>query len=230
MRQITAFSDAAFLARDFVTGDVVRKAGLHEFTWSPYVGRVIYVNAEQGTVSVQWPWGVEQESPLYLTKDASGDFVPPGIDQSYSTYELSRYSDGEAVVKEDEKWRKSLAASVADEYERRTLPVWREACRQWHSGADEVSAYMALASKMGPEYGDDAVRLTVSNLYGLAGRIAIYWRDKKRRYKVTQQEKDSKKLACPRCRGLLRPRVYRQGRKFLLCKDCGFSIHPKDLT
>ncbi len=94
----------------------------------------------------------------------------------------------------------------------------------------ELETYIKMTTAFADDFGEDAVRLTVANLYELGRRVAIYWKDKKRRYKTTQQEKETKKYSCPRCRGLLRPRVYRQGKRFLLCKTCGFSIHGRDIT
>lgn len=230
MRQVTAFVDERLIAGEFGTGDVVRKTGLRDFAMSPYVGRVLYSNVETGKVHVQWPWGAEQETPSELLRlDESHGMPPVTVDQGLSTWERTRHEDGKAIDKIDTKWRKSLAARAADAYEESTLPLWRAACEAWHCQMPEVETYVKMVAAFGEEYGEDAVRLTVANLYELGRHVAIYWKDKKRRYKTTQQEKDSKKFACPRCRGNLRPRVYRQGRRFLLCKTCGFSIHPKDL-
>lgn len=226
----TAFVDDRAAARGFSTGDVVRKAGIRDFVMSPYVGRVMFSNTETGNVQVQWPWGEEQELATYLVKDMSGDFAPPDPISSGLTWEAARHVDGKEVEKQDAKWRKSVAASVVHAYEARTLPLWRAACEAWHCAMPEMDAYLGMASSFGGEYGDDAVRITVSNLYELGRRFAIYWKDQKRRYKVTQQEAKSGKVSCPRCKGLLKPRVFRQGERVLSCKGCGFSIHPADLT
>ncbi len=226
----TAFVDDQLIARDFNTGDVVRKAGIRDFVLTPYVGRVLYSNTDTGKVEVQWPWGAEIETASELIRDASNYYPPTGADQSYSTWEQSRNVNSPAVVKADEKWRKSLAARVVHRYEERTIPLWRAACEAWHCGMPEVDAFVGMASAFGQEYGDDAVRITVANLYELGRRLAIYWKDQKRRYKVTQQEKASGKVSCPRCKGVMKPRTYRQGRRVMLCKTCGFTIHPKDLV
>lgn len=230
MFERTAFVDERLLAAEFCTGDVVRKTGLRDLVLTPYVGRVVYSNTETGKVQVQWPWGSEQESPVELVKMGTEDWVPPeAADQTYSSWEQARHTDGKAVAKDDAKWRKGLASRVVAAYEERTLPLYRAACESWHCGIPEIEAFTRMATVFGEEFGSDAVRITVSNLYGLGRRIAIYWKNNKRKYRVTQKEKDSKKFACPRCKGLLRPRVYRQGRRILLCKDCGFSISPSDL-
>lgn len=210
-----AFVDDQLAARDFNTGDVVRRTGIRDFVLTPYVGRVLYSNVDTGKVSVQWPWGVEIEAASELIKDKSNYYPPPSFDQSYSTWEQSR---------------KSLAARVVDRYEEATKPLWRAACEAWHCGMPEVEAFVKMAAVFGHKFGEDAVRITVANLYELGRRIAIYWKDTKRRYKVTQREKESGIICCPRCKGLMKPRVYRQGRRVLLCKTCGFVIHPKDVV
>lgn len=231
----TAFVDDCQAAKDFATGDIVRKTDFRGFLPSPYVGRVVYSNPLTGTVQVQWPWGSEQELATILIKDTSGDTMPPeSLNQSYSTWEWTQHDKSKESVKADEKWRKSLA-SVTAAYEKHTLPLWRAACKAHHAGMDDISAYKAIVAALGDIYGAEAVRVTVSNLY-LAGsvlpaRLALYWKDNGRRYKVTQQEKDCKKFKCPRCSGWkVKPRAYRQGKKVLQCRDCGFSVSPKDLV
>jgi ribosomal protein L37AE/L43A len=229
------------MAGGFATGDVVRKTGLRDFLFTPYVGRVLYSNPETGKVAVQWPWGAEQDSPTELIKDVSGDFVPSlGTDQSYSTWESARHTHDESATKDDEKWRKSLAYRVTERhtvskrivarYEQKTLPIWRAACKAWYKGMDEFEAFKIVNASYGEVFGDDAVRLTIANLYGLGRRLALYWKNNKRQYQVTQKEKSSGKVICPRCKSILNPRVFRQGQKVLVCRTCGFSIAPEDLV
>lgn len=243
MRVTTAFVDEVAMARGFTTGDIVRKSDNRDFVMSPYVGRVLYSDLATGKISVQWPWGEQQESPVELTKDVSKDYVPPmDVDQGYATWEKSRWTAGKEVEKADAKWRKKLSSRVADiwlhgtisqrvaaKYEQKTLPIWRDACHAWHCGAGEVEAFIGLDKRYSSEFGSDAVRLTVSNLYELGRRLALYWKDTKRRYKVTQREKTNGQVSCPRCKNELKPRVYRQGRRVLMCRTCGFTIHPIDL-
>lgn len=242
MRNVKAFVDEVAMARSFATGDVVRKSGLRDLVLSPYVGRVLYSDLATGKVSVQWPWGEHQESPTDLVKDVSGDLVPPmDVDQGYASWEKSRWTSGKDVQKADGKWRKSLSSRVADRwvsramaervaarYEAHTLPVWRAACEAWHLGLSEFDAFRRVAGVHADVYGFDTVNVTVANLYELGRRIALYWKDSKRRYKVTQKEKEQGKVSCPRCKGFLKPRVYRQGQRVLACRTCGFSIHPAD--
>jgi hypothetical protein len=224
-----AFVDDQLIARDFNTGDVVRKAGLRDFVLSPYIGRVIYSNVDTGKIQVQWPWGAELETASELIRDTSGFFAITQADQSYSTWEGARNDGSDAAQKADQKFRKKLSSRVVDAYEDLTLPLWRAACEAWHCEMDEIETYFRMASVFGKEYGQEAVRLTVSNLYEHGRRLSIYWKNNKRRYKVTQKEKSSGKVVCPRCKGMLKPRVYRQGKRVLKCQGCSFIIHPSDL-
>lgn len=231
-----AFVDDCEAAKGFATGDIVRKTDFRGFFPSPYAGRVVYANPLTGTVQVQWPWGSEQEHAAGLIKDLSGDTAPADtLNQTYSSWEESVHRNGPADIKADEKWRKQLLSKVASLYETHTLPIWRAACRLHHAGKTDFEAFKELAPVFAPRYGAEPVRITVSNIWTAGSmiptRLALYWKDHGRRYKVTQQEKDLKKFKCPRCSGWkVKPRAYRQGKKVLQCRDCGFSVSPKDLV
>jgi hypothetical protein len=227
MRERTAFVDERALARGFKTGDIVQKTGLRDLFLAPYYGRVLYSNAECGNVMIQWPWGAEQESPAELFIVKSEDIIPAlDIDQLYPTWEAAihgLYGD------EPDPGHSGLAARVAFTYERRTLPLWKDACRQMHLGADEITAYRNLLAEHLDEFGSDAIRLTVSNLFNAGRRLSIYWKNNKRQYKITKRERESGKIICPKCKSAMKHRVYRQGKRLLQCRTCGFSIHPADL-
>jgi len=230
-----AFVDDVAAAKDFTSGDVVRKTDFRNFFPSPYAGRVVFVDYRNGTVQVQWPWGSEQMYPTELIRDLSGDVAPPAsLDQTYSSWSQTRFENDVAALRADERWRKSLTASVVSKYESATVPVWRAACKAHFDGLDEVAAFMSVSSALSERFGDDAVRLTVANLYD-AGRevpphLALYWKDKGRKYKVTQRERSMGKIRCPRCGAEgMKPRTYRANKKVLSCGGCGFSISPKDL-
>lgn len=243
-------------AKDFATGDVVRRMGYREMLPGPFAGRVIYSNPHTGKVHVQWPWGDEEEPATELVRDLSGEVAVNGaLNSLYPTWESSRLiNDGstakndkkwfDGLLKKDEKWRKQVAsvghdrlfrlARIIRAYEMRTRPVWATACKAWNDGLDEIAAFRHVAGIHATKFGLDAVRLTVSNLYGLAAnpdpRFALYWKDGGRKYKVTKREKDVGALNCPRCRGSLKPRAYRHQKKVLQCRGCGFTISPKDLV
>lgn len=234
-----AFVDEPAYAREFSTGDVVRKSDSRDLYLSPYVGRVLWSSPRTGKVQVQWPWGSEQESSIDLVKDTSCDFAAPElIDQSLSTWEGFVHSSGadalDAVWARAKSRRKASvspdsASRILARYETITMPVWRAACKQWHVGSTETEAFINVSKDMFSQFGSESVRMTVANLYDLGRRLAIYWKDSNRRYRVTQKEKASGVFICPRCKGGMKPRTYRQGQKVLACRSCGFSIHPEDL-
>lgn len=247
----TAFVDEMAAASEFHTGDVVRKTGLRDFFPSPYVGRVLYSNPRTGKVQVQWPWGSMQESPVELIRDATGDFIPPlAMDQHYWTYESCYHEDSKDTQKVNDKWRKKLSSRIADRHlqqhalkriisrhEEDTMPVYRAACKAWHFGLDEIEAFRRISAELGDNFTTDSIRLTISNLYNFGQRLAIYWKDTSRRYRVTKRERESGQLHCPRCardkdgnRPILKPRTYRQSKKVYSCSKCGFHISPKDLV
>lgn len=253
MRTRTAFVDDIQAAKDFATGDVVRRMGYRELLPGPFTGRVIYSNPHTGKVHVQWPWGAEEEPATELIRDLSGEVaVNMALDQIYSTWESSRLINGESADKADEKWRKSLLkndekwrkqmassasvarlAKIASAYEERTAPLWRAACKAWYDGLDSVQAFSIISRFHANEFGIDAIRVTVSNLYETArrpsARYALYWKDSGRKYKVTKREKDTGSIMCPRCRSAMKARTYRHQKKCLQCSGCGFAISPKDL-
>lgn len=224
-----AFVDDQLAARQFNTGETVRKSGLRGFLLSPYAGRVLYSNADTGVVEVQWPWGAELEFASELIHDTSFEVRPPSYDQSYSTWEGARNINDSATQETDAEFRKSLASTIVADYERLTMPAYRSACKAMHEGLDEFEAFAAVSADHERTLGSDAVRRTVANLWEAGRRMAIYWVDPKRQYRVTQKEKNVGVLSCPRCKGTLKPRTYRQGKRVLLCKGCGFTISPKDV-
>lgn len=235
-----AFIDEVALSRDFLTGDVVRQTGSRDLFLSPFVGRVLWSNPKTGKVQVQWPWGQESETPSELVRETFGDYIPPSIGGlGLQTWESFLHSEGADAL--DAYWaREGLrkkasseagsASRIVARYEAMTAPIWRAACHSWYSGRDEITAFKRLSADLGPEFGTDAVRVTVANVYELGRRLAIYWRDNNRKYRVTKKEKDSGVIVCPRCKGGMKPRTYRQGQRVLSCKSCGFSIHPEDLV
>ncbi len=224
----TAFVDDQELSHSFKTGDVVRKAGIRGLFLSPYSGRVIYSNTDLGIVHVQWPWGPEQEVASDLIKDTSETLAPPVIVQEPNTWESTRFVDSDEQIREDKKWRKSIS-SIVGKNERRIDNVIIQACKSFHHEFDDLESYMRLSSELYNEYSDDEIRSAISSVFDQASKVALYWGDSGRRYKTTQKERQTGFYTCPRCKGLLKPRTYRQGQRILLCRGCGFSIHPRDI-
>lgn len=225
-----AFVDEKLLAQEFRTDDHVRKTGLRDFVITPYIGRVLYSNTDTGVISVQWPWGVENNSPSELLLDRSDDFMPPQVtDQSYSTYESDRWKGDSESAKEDAKWRKSLASLMIKEYENITMPVYRSACKALYEGHSEMDALSIVSSVHSNQFGFEVVRRTVSNLYNAGRRFALYWASGNRKYRQTKSEKAANRMSCPRCHSVMKPRVYRHNKRISQCRACGFSIHSKDI-
>ncbi len=254
MRTRFAFVDDMQAAKDFVTGDIVRRMGYREMLPGPFAGRVIYSNPNTGKVHVQWPWGDEEEPATELIRDISSDVsVNESLNSIYTTWESAHYTKDKlntnvhdawvrGLINNDSKWKKQLSTSnnklnlhkIVSAYEKRTLPIWIATCKAWYDGLGELAAFKKLSSIYEKHYGLDAVRLTVSNLYGMSlnpdQRLSLYWSDNGRKYKVTKLEKNLGSFICPRCKGTLRSRVYKHKDKCLQCKDCGFMILPKDLV
>jgi predicted RNA-binding Zn-ribbon protein involved in translation (DUF1610 family) len=220
-----AFVDERALAQHFKTGDTVQKASLRDFTPAPYYGRVLYANPETGVVVVQWPWGAEQEYPSTLNRVMVGEAGSPTPDfnQWYENWDAARHGD------DADTGYSAMSAKIASEFELKTMPLWKAACKLMHHGADEVAAFRSLSAEFGDEFGADTIRRTAANLYETSRRMAVYWHDSKRRYRVTRRERDSKVYTCPRCKSILKPRVFRQNQKVFACRGCGFTIHPEDL-
>jgi hypothetical protein len=223
-----AFIDNQALAKGFETGDLVRKPGLRGHLLSPYVGQVVYSNTDTGVVHVQWPWGPEQESASELIKDVSETLEAPELSFD-ETWESIQFVNDKETLKEDEKWRKSVSSTISARHEQNLDAVRLEAMKSIHHGFSESEAAIRISSALFNDFSDEDVSRIVHDMYDHGRRLAIYWKDSKRRYKVTQKERQSGILFCPRCRGTLKPRAYRQGRRILSCKSCGFSIHPKDV-
>ncbi len=227
MRPVMAFVDERALARNFKTGDVVQKASLRELLPAPYYGRVLFANAETGVVTVQWPWGAEQEYPSMLNPVLAKEVKSIlDLNQWYSSWDAARHG---MYGDEPDPGYSALSSKIAAAFEHKTLPLWRAACKLMHHGASEIEAFQSLSAEFGGEFGSDTVRRTAANLYETARRMAVYWHDSKRRYRVTRKERSSGMYTCPRCKSILKPRVFRQNQKVLACRGCGFTIHPEDL-
>ena len=112
MNKKFSFIDENGVARDFVTGDLVRKITNKDNLLTPFLGKVLFSNPSTGRVHVQWPWGDEQESAVELIRDHGVSFLPTDLNQSYDTWESSRYTDGEKIEKENSKWVKTLSSVI----------------------------------------------------------------------------------------------------------------------
>lgn len=227
MRPVMAFVDERALARSYKTGDVVQKTGLRDLLPAPYLGRVLFSNTDTGVVVVQWPWGAEQEYPSTLNpvmgKEVGGLLDLNQWQSNWDSAKHGMYDD------DSDRDNPELSAKIASKFEKSTMPLWRQACKNMYLGLDDVESFQKLSREFGDEFGSDVIRRTISNLTESAKRMSVYWHDSKRRYRVTQKERKSGKFTCPRCKSPLKPRIFRQNQKVLACKSCGFTIHPLDI-
>jgi len=221
-----AFVDDQLSARQFHTNDVVRKPGVRGIFISPYVGKVLWANVSTGKIMVQWPWGSALEDPTELIIDRTSDFEAPSYDQSYSSYEGAVNIDSSEDPKA--KSRQSTSDILAMKWD-----LARERAKvSVHRAMDDgltKSQIVNLVSSAFPLIGKVNVSTIVDDEFRYGRRLAIYWRDKKRLYRVTQKERASGVMGCPRCKGALKRRVYREAKRIWMCRTCGFSIHPEDL-
>lgn len=215
-----AFVDDRLYAKEFRTNDCVRKTGLRDFVLTPYAGRVLYSNPDTGVVVVQWPWGAENNTPTELVHDKSGDWGLPMLDQSYKTWESERYSGTEVSSQADSRWRKSLAATVHNDYLRSVKPLYVACSRLVYDSISETQAPHYL-SNYRSRYGSTVINEVVKDVYSEAKRIAIKYTKSTNKYSVTAEEMEAG-LSCPRCSTSMGGQG--QIKKVMIqCPACGFT-------
>ena len=232
MRRV-AFIDDQLLCRDFRTDDVVRKSSLRDYVLTPYSGRVLFSNPRTGKVAVQWPWGVESESPAELVKVIADHFAPVSHEDGVSTHEGAVHKKNEDTKKANSEWRKGFASELArelkNEFEAQNKTVYHAACKALHDDMPEVKARELLVHKFAASHGFDTVNSITGDVYGQGYRLAIYWAAAMRKYKRTRNEVASKRYSCPRCRTGMSPLRFRFRQDLHQCGACGFAIDKTDL-
>ena len=215
--------DYWLLAKDFAQGDTVQQMDYTRGALSPFVGKVTAVHPGLGLLDVQWPFGNERVYPddVVLVNPELTRYLPPTLNQSYSSYDTRQASVGE--------WRD------------RELPagLFQDLASYWRKGANEVVAYDDLYRKYSSrsDLDDLILRSEVSKFYRvsaklldlrletLARKTAAYWAAQNRQYRVSQQELQIKKPNCPRCGSSMRRTTYKMDKgarvKLFAC--------PKDL-
>ncbi len=214
------------LSKQFKEGDVVQRYFPQYGDMSPFVGRVTAVHPGIGFIDVQWPFGNDRISAeeLVICNPAVLRFLPPTLDQSYSTYDVN-------------KARKT--AGIKDVWRTTELPpgFHRDMAMLWSRRANEMTAYDELWHRHAAYANDEAIRDEVSKFYQVAHNFfdiriqeaiekkAAYWVAQNRQYRVTQQELASKCPSCPKCGTAMRRTTYKmsQGERARL-----FAC-PKDL-
>lgn len=216
MSNKTSYIDYQARAAEFAVGDTVL---LPVFTrgnrYAPQIGVVTAVLDKIGFVDVETPYGNIRFSAEEIIPDNRIDVPATYLqDTSYSSWELER------------------ARKVADRYARNRLAsVAVKATELRHEGMSEMQTYDALYLANSQSFGDHEVREGVRFAFGgePLTKTAIYWRAKGRRYMPSKREVESGTFACPNCREDLHETHYKKHTKLYVCKECLFTIRPKDL-
>ncbi len=216
------------LAKDYRSGDSVQRfmPGVSG-DLSPYLGKVTAVHRGLGMIDVQWPFGNERISSdeLVRVNPALMRYLPPSLDQSYSSYDIQKARQASDSPK---LWRTI------------ELPqgFHKALARLWSRQANEIAAYDTLwRTYVAQGASDTAVRDEISKFYrasknlgGLriqqhARKTAAYWVAQNRQYRLTGAELTGLCPNCPKCGSKMVRTTYRmqEGTKHKL-----FAC-PKDL-
>lgn len=214
----TAYIDNQYLARQFSTGDTVRKTDLIDTFALPYVGRVIYSNPSTGHVMVQWPWGAEQSTAVELIKDTSGDVEAPVYFDDYCTYEKAVHIST------------PIAKRVAARYAACAQKCHSCTCKAIHYGAGKEEAlrvFNHLASVLDSKTANAIHR----RIFG-TDRVALYYKSSPRKYQMSKREEESRYPLCPKCKCTMRPAKVSKVIHVYRCTgpECRFMIHPEDVV
>ena len=213
----TAYVDNRLLARQFKSGDVVRKTDLIDTFAIPYVGRVIYSNPLTGHVMVQWPWGAEQATPADLLKDTSNDIEAPLFFDDYSSYDKAMIMNV------------PMAQKIASKYNKCISRCYSCTCKAIHYGAgpdESVKVFERLAAGL-----DEEVKSVLFNRLFNKSRLALYYKSSPRKYQMTRGEEMRKNASCPKCKSVMRPAKVSKNAHVFRCSnvECKFMIHPEDV-
>lgn len=213
----TAYVDNRYLAKQYKTGDSVRKTDLIDTFANAYVGRVIYSNPLTGIVYVQWPWGAEQATPADLIKDVSQDVEGPLFFDDYSSYD---------------KWsmtQTDIAKRVAARYASCAQKCYSCTCKAIHYGASKevaLEVFERLASGLAAD-----TRSSIYDRIFSDKRVALYYKSSPRKYQMSKGEEQRRTAACPKCKNVMRPAKISKNAHVFRCTnaECKFMIHPEDV-
>lgn len=212
-----SFIDYQALARQFQTGEIVRK--IEPVGGKAYAsfleGRVEAVLAGIGFVDVAFPWGTERVSPDMLVRVEKGPAVAGDFLDSYD-----RRKGGGTT----------LLARVASSYTNAVGHLYETALLMRQAGVTEMDAYMKISSRWMGGYGEGVIREAVAYAYEPAYKTAIYWKAKGRQYVPSRSELESGNIECPRCKVTMGRTVYKKRTKLYACPECLFLIKPCDLV
>lgn len=213
----TAYVDNRYLAKQFKTGDVVRKTDLIDTFASAYVGRVIYSNPLTGVITIQWPWGAEQATPADIIKDQSNDIEAPLYFDDYSSYDKSSMM------------HTSIAQRVAAKYASCAKTCYSCTCKAIHYGASKevaLEVFNRLSASLAAETRD-----ILYNRIFTDKRVALYYKSSPRKYQMSKGEEKRRTAACPKCKSVMRPAKISKNAHVFRCSnsECKFMIHPEDV-
>ena len=209
-----AYVDYQALAAQFTVGEFVRKIDAvrgKEFA-NFLEGRVEAVLTGIGFVDVAFPWGTDRMSPDLLVRvegnpAVSGDFL-----DSYDRNKGGKPHERVAVA-----------------HARQAGPLYETALRMREAGVSEMDAYSKIYDRYASTLGDGVVTEAVSFAYEASTKVALYWKEKGRRYCPSREERDTGVLNCPRCKAQMGRTVYKKHVKLYACPSCLFLIKPGDL-
>ncbi len=198
------------LTKDYKIGDAVQKMAPDWASLSPFVGKVTAVHPGIGFCDVQWPFGIERISPEELVKvnPALMRYLPPTLDQSYSTVEQEI---AQARTASKKLWR---TTEVPPGFH-------RDLAQMWSVKANEVAAYDELWHRYATSADDASIRDEVAKFYQVASglaelriqqaatKTAAYWAAQNRKFRVTQQELQNMTPSCPKCGTPMRKTTYK---------------------
>lgn len=210
------------LTKDFKAGDTVQKYFPGYDALSPFVGRVTAVMPGIGFVDVQFPYGNERISPdeLVIVNPSIKRFLPPTLDQSYDSYEIEKARKASNTPR---VWRTTEVPPT----------FHRDLAQLWSRGASEVAAYDELWRRYASSVPDVLIRDEAQKFYlvgsnfvdvylqqfveaaasmAATNKVAAYWAAQNRHYRVTQQEMQTKRPACPRCGTSMRRTTYKMSK------------------
>jgi hypothetical protein len=216
------------LVKDYKVGDFVQRFIPGQMDLSSFFGRVTAVHPGTGYVDVQWPFGNERHSSdeVVRVNPEFARYLPPSLNFSwYPGFDVTRQASLPGIWRTD-ALPKSLYIDMA---------------RLQHKAANEVTAYDELWHKYGSHVDDEILRGEVSKFYALsrnAGQMLLqktsaYWVAQGRQYRVTMNELDVKKPACPKCGKAMRRTTYKMDKgakaRLFACPKCLFLIKRESL-
>lgn len=227
MRRRVAHIDYQKLAENFRRGDVVQKLDVRTNSGSTQmIGQVTAVLRGIGYCDVEFAHGNERVpvEELVRINPEESDFLPPTVDTSYSSYDISKSRDEDGSSKQYSYARPRYATELMVEYSRKLASLWQLTNRLAAEGNSEVQTYHRIASLHGDRLSDYEIKEAVKHIY------ALYWHGSGRVYRRSKDELRTGRNSCPKCKTPMKKRAYKQGGRLNVCSSCGFMVKDEDLV